>query len=163
MYSTSEKGSAPRLGLCPRVAELDTALLGCEPGARAQRDHVPPGQGVQSEWIDVLSQRSDDERHALTYQPSNEADVAAEAVELGDANAWRASTQPQWRITVRLARDEGQSGTLYVTNRGQPFHPNNVDGPCEMGLSLQWGLTIRFVWIYSRFQAWQVSMELRGL
>ena len=90
---------------------------------------------MQSEWIDVLSQRGDDERHALTYQPGNEADVAAEAVELGDANAWRASTQPQWRITVRLARDEGQSGTLYVTNRGQPFHPNNVDALCEMGLS----------------------------
>jgi hypothetical protein len=40
---------------------------------------------VQSEWIDVLSQRGDDERHALTHQPGDEADVAAEVVELGDA------------------------------------------------------------------------------
>jgi hypothetical protein len=116
---------------------------------------------VQSEWIDVLSQRSDDERHALTYQPSNEADVAAEAVELGDANAWRASTQPQWRITVRLARDEGQSGTLYVTNRGQPFHPNNVDGPCEMGLSV--GAHHPICLDLLPISSLAVSMELRGL
>lgn len=38
-------------------------------------------------------------------------------------------------IAVLLASDEGDSGTLYVANRGQPFRHNNVDALCEMGLS----------------------------
>lgn len=38
-------------------------------------------------------------------------------------------------IAVLLASDEGESGTLYVANRGRPFEPRNVDALCEMGLS----------------------------
>jgi hypothetical protein len=38
-------------------------------------------------------------------------------------------------ISMLLASDEGDSGTLYVANRGQPFEPKNVDALCEMGLS----------------------------
>lgn len=38
-------------------------------------------------------------------------------------------------IAVLLASDEGESGTLYVANRGKPFEPKNVDALCEMGLS----------------------------
>lgn len=38
-------------------------------------------------------------------------------------------------IAILLASDEGESGSLYVANRGQPFGPKNVDALCEMGLS----------------------------
>ncbi len=38
-------------------------------------------------------------------------------------------------IAILLASDEGESGTLYVANRGRPFGPKNVDALCEMGLS----------------------------
>ena len=39
------------------------------------------------------------------------------------------------KIAVLLASDEGQSGTLYIANTGQPFLSKNVDALCEMGLS----------------------------
>lgn len=38
-------------------------------------------------------------------------------------------------IALLLASDEGESGTLYVANRGRPFGPRNVEALCEMGLS----------------------------
>ena len=38
-------------------------------------------------------------------------------------------------IVLLLASDEGDCGTLYVANRGQPFGAKNVDALCEMGLS----------------------------
>jgi hypothetical protein len=38
-------------------------------------------------------------------------------------------------ISVLVASDEGESGTLYGANRGKPFQPKNVDAFCEMGLS----------------------------
>jgi len=41
---------------------------------------------VQGERVDILAQRGDDERHTLAHQAGDEADVAAEAVELGDAH-----------------------------------------------------------------------------
>lgn len=38
-------------------------------------------------------------------------------------------------VAVVLASDEGESGVLYVANRGRPFGSENVDALCEMGLS----------------------------
>lgn len=38
-------------------------------------------------------------------------------------------------LAVLLAADEGESGTLYVANKGQPFQSGNVDALCEIGLS----------------------------
>ena len=38
-------------------------------------------------------------------------------------------------IVIHLASDEGDSGTLYVANRGKPFEKANVKALCEMGLS----------------------------
>lgn len=52
-------------------------------------------------------------------------------------NGHDAHDRSRWdgEIEVLLASDEGDSGTLYVANRGQPFRHNNVDALCEMGLS----------------------------
>ena len=38
-------------------------------------------------------------------------------------------------IAILFSSDEGESGTLYVANRGKPFERRNVDALCEMGLS----------------------------
>ena len=68
-------------------------------------------------------------------------------------------------IAVLFSSDEGESGTLYVANRGKPFERRNVDALCEMGLSSKppgeavgnKGLGFRSVWhisdapqVYSR-------------
>jgi hypothetical protein len=100
-----------------RVAELHPARLRSrEPGARALADHAALllGQGrvdVQRERINISAERTHNERHLLRHERRDERDVAAQPVELGNADG-RLGTLGRLQRCRKLRPASERVGTL---------------------------------------------------